>query len=144
MRIHVGTSGFNYPEWRGTFYPEGMKSGDMFGFYAERFHTVEINQTFYRMPTPKTAEGWRAQARYMASLLVRSVERDVIVQPPRLLTGHDIMRELGLAPGPAVGRLLAALEEAQAVGEVEDRAGALAFVRRRAGEDTSGGSEDTP
>lgn len=62
MRIHVGTSGFNYPEWRGSFYPDGIKSAEMFAFYAARFHTVEINQTFYRMPTPKTTEGWRAQA----------------------------------------------------------------------------------
>jgi hypothetical protein len=51
------------------------------------------------------------------------------------------MRELGLAPGPVVGRLLAALEEAQAVGEVEDRASALAFVRRRASEDHGGPGE---
>ena len=52
--IHVGTSGYNYPEWRGTFYPEGLKTTDMFAFYARRFRTVEINYTFYRMPTPKT------------------------------------------------------------------------------------------
>jgi uncharacterized protein YecE (DUF72 family) len=62
MQIHVGTSGYNYPEWRGTFYPEGWPTGKMFPYYAERFHTVEINATFYRMPTVKTAGGWRDQA----------------------------------------------------------------------------------
>jgi uncharacterized protein YecE (DUF72 family) len=62
MLIHVGTSGFNYPEWRGTFYPADIKSAQLFEFYAARFRTVEINQTFYRMPTPKTTEGWRTQA----------------------------------------------------------------------------------
>jgi len=62
MRIHVGTSGYNYPEWRGRFYPEDLPAKRMFGHYAQRFHTVEINYTFYRMPTPKTTEGWRAQA----------------------------------------------------------------------------------
>jgi uncharacterized protein YecE (DUF72 family) len=62
MPIHVGTSGYNYPEWRGTFYPADLKSKDMFAFYAERFRTVEINATFYRMPTLKMTEGWRDHA----------------------------------------------------------------------------------
>src|SRR5690348_15285516 len=62
MRIHIGTSGYNYPEWRGHFYPEDFPAGKMFAFYAERFHTVEINYTFYRMPTVKTTTAWRDQA----------------------------------------------------------------------------------
>jgi len=60
--IYVGTSGYNYPEWRGTFYPEGFPAKEMFGFYVERFRTVEINATFYRMPTPKTTTAWLEQA----------------------------------------------------------------------------------
>jgi uncharacterized protein YecE (DUF72 family) len=62
MRIHIGTSGYNYPEWRGTFYPDAFPAKAMFGFYAQHFHTVEINATFYRMPTTKTTGGWLAQA----------------------------------------------------------------------------------
>lgn len=62
MRVHVGTSGYNYPEWRGTFYPEDFPAGKMFAYYAERFTTVEINYTFYRMPTPKMTAGWHDQA----------------------------------------------------------------------------------
>ena len=62
MRVHVGTSGYDYPEWKGSFYPEDLPATRMFAFYADRFATVEINYTFYRMPTPKTTEGWRAQA----------------------------------------------------------------------------------
>jgi uncharacterized protein YecE (DUF72 family) len=62
MRIHVGTSGYNYPEWKGTFYPSDLPAKKMFEFYAARFTTVEINYTFYRMPTVKMAEGWRDQA----------------------------------------------------------------------------------
>ncbi len=62
MKIRVGTSGYNYPEWRGTFYPEKFPAGKMFDYYAERFTTVEINATFYRMPTTKTTAGWRDQA----------------------------------------------------------------------------------
>jgi uncharacterized protein YecE (DUF72 family) len=62
MRVRVGTSGYNYPEWRGHFYPDGMPAKAMFAYYAERFRTVEINYTFYRMPTAKNVEGWQAQA----------------------------------------------------------------------------------
>ena len=58
MRVRVGTSGYNYPEWKGSFYPDDMKPARMLPYYAERFSTVEINATFYRMPTATTVEGW--------------------------------------------------------------------------------------
>ena len=57
-RVFVGTSGYNYPEWRGTFYPEKFSTDKMLAYYAERFPTVEINYTFYRMPTEKLLKGW--------------------------------------------------------------------------------------
>ena len=56
--VRVGTSGYNYPEWKGSFYPADMKPARMLPYYAERFSTVEINATFYRMPTASTVEGW--------------------------------------------------------------------------------------
>jgi uncharacterized protein YecE (DUF72 family) len=56
--VLVGTSGYNYPEWRGTFYPEKFSTNKMLAYYAERFPTVEINYTFYRMPTEKLLQGW--------------------------------------------------------------------------------------
>ena len=56
--VHVGTSGYSYPEWRGTFYPERFPPARMLAHYAERFHTVELNNTFYRMPTAKTIAAW--------------------------------------------------------------------------------------
>ena len=59
-RVLVGTSGYNYPEWRGTFYPEKFSTAKMLAYYAERFPTVEINYTFYRMPTEKLLAGWAA------------------------------------------------------------------------------------
>lgn len=59
-RVLVGTSGYNYPEWRGTFYPEQFSNAKMLAYYAERFATVEINYTFYRMPTEKLLAGWAA------------------------------------------------------------------------------------
>jgi uncharacterized protein YecE (DUF72 family) len=59
-RVFVGTSGYNYPEWRGTFYPEKFSTDKMLAYYAERFPTVEINYTFYRLPTEKILSGWAA------------------------------------------------------------------------------------
>ncbi|MEX2273255.1 MAG: DUF72 domain-containing protein [Vicinamibacterales bacterium] len=59
-RIWIGTSGYNYPEWKGSFYPEKMKPADMLAFYGQQFDAVEINYTFYRMPNAKTIDGWAA------------------------------------------------------------------------------------
>jgi uncharacterized protein YecE (DUF72 family) len=60
MRYLIGTSGYNYPEWRGSFYPEKFPTAKMLAYYAERFNTVEVNYTFYRIPTAKLLEGWSA------------------------------------------------------------------------------------
>lgn len=59
--ILIGTSGYNYPEWKGSFYPSDLPTAKMLPYYASKFPTVEINYTFYRMPTPKLIAGWRAQ-----------------------------------------------------------------------------------
>ena len=58
MRFWVGTSGYNYPEWKGSFYPEKFPAAKMLPFYAERFSTVEINYTFYRTPNTRILAGW--------------------------------------------------------------------------------------
>jgi len=75
-------------------------------------------------------ETWRRQAAYVAHVLARRYEEEALVRPPRLLTGDDLMAALAIGPGPEIGRLLAALKEAQAAGEVASRADAIAFVRR--------------
>lgn len=51
-QIEVGTSGYSYPDWIGSFYPDGMKPDDFLGFYSEKFSSVELNFSYYRMPTP--------------------------------------------------------------------------------------------
>jgi uncharacterized protein YecE (DUF72 family) len=61
MPVFVGTSGYNYPEWRGSFYPEKFPTGKMLAYYAERFNSVEVNYTFYKIPTAALLEGWSAQ-----------------------------------------------------------------------------------
>ncbi|MEK6325233.1 MAG: DUF72 domain-containing protein [Acidobacteriota bacterium] len=60
-RILVGTSGFAYKEWKGTFYPADLSAKKYLSYYAQQFRTTEINNTFYRMPTAKLCDGWYAE-----------------------------------------------------------------------------------
>lgn len=59
--MHVGTSGYSYREWKGTFYPESIEPKEMLSFYAGHFGAVEINNTFYRLPKPDVLNTWAAQ-----------------------------------------------------------------------------------
>jgi uncharacterized protein YecE (DUF72 family) len=61
MALYVGTSGYSYKEWKGSFYPEKIPAKDMLRYYAERLSTVEINATFYRMPQQSMLENWKEQ-----------------------------------------------------------------------------------
>src|SRR2546421_1203386 len=61
MHFYLGTSGYSYKEWKGTFYPEEMPDKQMLRFYGERFRSVEINNTFYRMPRESVLEVWAAE-----------------------------------------------------------------------------------
>ncbi|HEY8477176.1 MAG TPA: DUF72 domain-containing protein [Chloroflexota bacterium] len=56
--LRIGTSGWNYPHWRERFYPPGLKPSEWLGFYARRFDTVEINYSFYRLPTREAFASW--------------------------------------------------------------------------------------
>ena len=58
MKHWVGTSGFSYKAWKGPFYPEDLPTDQMLEYYAERLGSVEINNTFYRMPNRRTLAGW--------------------------------------------------------------------------------------
>jgi uncharacterized protein YecE (DUF72 family) len=73
--IWVGTSGYNYPEWRGSFYPERLKAAEMLPYYAARFPTVEINYTFYRMPTERLLAGWAGQTPDLYKLTLKAPRR---------------------------------------------------------------------
>lgn len=61
MNLYVGTSGYSYKEWKGSFYPEDLPDKQMLHFYGERFRSVEINNTFYRMPKASVLEAWGAE-----------------------------------------------------------------------------------
>jgi uncharacterized protein YecE (DUF72 family) len=77
MRFFVGTSGYSYKEWKGSFYPEKLPQSEMLGYYAQRFSTVEVNNTFYRMPNPTVLESWAAQV---------PAEFRFVLKAPQLIT----------------------------------------------------------
>ena len=88
--IWVGTSGYNYPEWKGSFYPPTMPAAKMLPYYAARFPTVEINYTFYRAPTEKILEGWDAATPERFKLTLKA---------PRRITHDARLREVGESVG---------------------------------------------
>jgi len=59
-KIQIGTSGWAYKEWRGDFYPESLRQADEFEYYQTQFQTVELNNSFYRLPTKETFEHWKS------------------------------------------------------------------------------------
>ena len=61
MNLYVGTSGYSYKEWKGSFYPEDLSAKEMLSYYAGRLPAVEINNTFYRVPQRSMLENWQAQ-----------------------------------------------------------------------------------
>ena len=61
MRVIVGTSGYRYKEWKGSFYPDDLPASKMLSFYAGHFGSVEINNTFYRMPDEKVVGKWAGE-----------------------------------------------------------------------------------
>jgi uncharacterized protein YecE (DUF72 family) len=75
MALWVGTSGYNYPEWKGTFYPQKLPTTKMLPYYAERFTTVEINYTFYRMPNEKILAGWSRETPEHFKLTLKAPKR---------------------------------------------------------------------
>jgi uncharacterized protein YecE (DUF72 family) len=75
MTIWVGTSGYNYPEWKGSFYPPDLPAARMLPYYAARFPTVEINYTFYRMPTEMVVARWAAETPSPYQLTLKAPRR---------------------------------------------------------------------
>jgi uncharacterized protein YecE (DUF72 family) len=86
MKIYIGTSGFGYKEWIGIFYPEKISPKEMLRFYSEHFNSVEINNTFYHMPTESILTSWAEQ-----------VPDDFIfvLKAPQIITHLKRLREVG-------------------------------------------------
>lgn len=107
MAIWVGTSGYNYPEWKGSFYPEKLPASQMLSYYSERLSTVEINYTYYRMPNAKTLESWNIATPERFKLTLKAPKR--ITHDARLRDCADNVRyftEIAARLGPKLGALL--------------------------------------
>ena len=90
MTYWIGTSGYQYPAWRGHFYPEKMPESQMLEFYSARFPTVEINYSFYRWPSEKAIEGWAKGT---------PENFRVIMKMNRRVTDHMRLKDVGQAVG---------------------------------------------
>jgi len=107
MNFWIGTSGYNYPEWKGSFYPEKLPSAKMLPYYAGRFSTVEINYTFYRAPNEKIVDGWNKATPEDFKLTLKAPRR--ITHDRRLRDCGDLVRqflETAATLGPKLGALL--------------------------------------
>ena len=107
MRIRAGTSGYSYKEWRGTFYPEKAKPDEMLAFYGSKLPTVEINNTFYRMPKKTVVESWGEQVPDEFSFVVKASRR--ITHFKRLKDTGEVMGymlEVATALGQKLGPIL--------------------------------------
>lgn len=106
MRVRVGTSGYAYKEWKGSFYPDDLKADDFLAYYAGEFDTVEINNTFYRMPRESMLAGWAAQVPDGFTFVLKASRRITHLQ--RLKDVGDPLSYL-LNTASALGRKLGPL-----------------------------------
>jgi len=103
----VGTSGYNYQEWKGSFYPEDITDKRMLAYYAERFSSVEINYTFYRMPTARILANWARETPEHFVFALKAPRR--ITHDQRLRSIEDTLAsfcEIAKTLGPKLGPLL--------------------------------------
>ena len=103
--LHIGTSGYAYKECRGSFYPEKLPEKQMLGYYSQRLSTVEINYTFYRLPSARTLEGWVPQTPEGFLFALKANQK--ITHVLRLRNTEAVMEAFlaGAAPLAAAGRL---------------------------------------
>lgn len=107
MRILVGTSGYSYKPWKGPFYPEDLPAAKMLAYYGERFDTVEINNTFYRMPKKDLLERWAGDVPESFRFVLKASQR--ITHHKRLKNVAEEMNyllETAAVLGPRLGPLL--------------------------------------
>ena len=110
MNTWIGTSGFQYTEWKGNFYPEDLPTAKMLPFYAERFSTTEINYTFHRIPAPKTIENWTKLTPEKFRFALKAPQKITHWSKLRdcadtMRYFHDVTSGLGLKLGPVLFQL---------------------------------------
>ncbi|HZZ77212.1 MAG TPA: DUF72 domain-containing protein [Gemmataceae bacterium] len=89
MNFYVGTSGYSYKEWKGSFYPEKLAAKKMLGYYGQHFQTVEINYTFRRMPTESVLQNWADQVPAEFQFALKAPEQ--ITHRKRLIDAGDAL-----------------------------------------------------
>lgn len=90
VNVIVGTSGYSYKEWKGSFYPDDLPASKMLPFYASQFNTVEINNTFYRMPEAKTLAKWVGEVPDGFTFVLKAPQR--ITHQKKLAGAEDDVR----------------------------------------------------
>jgi uncharacterized protein YecE (DUF72 family) len=110
MNVLVGTSGYSYKEWKGPFYPAKLPASGFLRYFGERLSTVEINNTFYRMPTTKLVESWAAEVPDGFTFAVKAPQR--ITHMAKLQNAADstatflrVVGSLGARLGPVLFQL---------------------------------------
>jgi uncharacterized protein YecE (DUF72 family) len=109
MRVLAGTSGWQYKEWKGSFYPDDLSTDKMLAYYADRFPAVEVNNTFYRMPKESVLQGWAERVPDGFTFVLKASQR---------ITHRARLREAAVEP---LGYLL------RTVGALGDRLGPILF-----------------
>lgn len=109
-RIHIGTSGWHYSHWRGPFYPKDLPDGEMLRAYVQYFQTVEINTSFYHLPSRQTFKSWRDQTPSGFTFAVKAsryITHMKKLRDPESATGKffDHVRGLGKKAGPVLFQL---------------------------------------
>ena len=105
--LWIGTSGYSYPEWKGSFYPATLAQSKMFAYYAERHPTVEINHTFRAMPGAQVIQAWAAAAPAWFLYTLKAPQQ--ITHPQRLVGAEAHLQELLAGArllGPTLGTIL--------------------------------------
>ena len=103
MILLAGTSGYSYAPWKGAFYPEKLPAAKMLGYYATRLPTVEINNTFYRMPRPEALASWSEEVPATFRFAVKAPKR--ITHDRRLLGAEEAVESLFAATATMGGKL---------------------------------------
>jgi len=110
MQLLAGTSGFSYKEWVGEFYPDKLAAKDMLAHYATRLPTVEINNTFYRMPNATSVQAWRSQVSDSFRFAIKVPRRISHIKRLRDCGAElRVLSEALSALGPCLGSLLVQL-----------------------------------
>jgi uncharacterized protein YecE (DUF72 family) len=129
--IRIGTSSWSCGDWRGPFYPAETRPADFLGYYAERFDTVECDATFYRIPSARTVDGWRARTPE-TFLFSSKLPREITHERGLVDCSEQVDQYLGVLSrlGPRLGPVVAQFAYVAKGKDAEEYATGRDFLRR--------------